>query len=190
MPALLRATGALRLSEPSAPSGAVTGPELREHVSRVFLEWRDDVYRYLLTVGLSPPEAQEATQEVFLRLYTALSKQQEPILNQRAWIFRVAHNLGLTLRARNTASQPFDVQIAASLQDSAADPESGVIEREKMQHIRRAIESLSPQQRHCLELRAEGLRYQEIADTLGISVSTVSEFLKRAVLRLRKAVYE
>lgn len=164
--------------------------DLQEHVSRVFNEWRDDVYRYLLTLGLPPPQAQEATQEVFLRLYTALAKQQETIFNQRAWVFRVAHNLGLTLRARDSGLQPFDPELAASVRDTLADPETGLIERERMDRMHRAVQSLSPQQRQCLHLRADGLRYQEIADTLGISVSTVSEFLKRAVTRLRKAVYE
>jgi RNA polymerase sigma-70 factor (ECF subfamily) len=65
-----------------------------------------------------------------------------------------------------------------------------LIEREKMQRVQVAVKELSPQQRQCLYLRAEGLRYQEIADTLGVKVSTVAEFLKRAVTRLRKAVYE
>ena len=63
-----------------------------------------------------------------------------------------------------------------------------MIEREKLLRMHRAAETLSPQQRQCLHLRAEGLRYQEIADTIGVSVSTVSEFLKRAIVRLRKAV--
>jgi len=148
------------------------------------------VYRYLLTLGLHSPQAQEATQEVFLRLYVALCKKEELILNQRAWVFRVAHNLGLTLRTRESVLRPFDPDLEAMLRDRDAGPESGLIEREKLQRVHQAVEGLSPQQRQCLYLRAEGLRYQEIADTLGVTISTVSEFLKRAVLRLRKAVYE
>ena len=56
--------------------------------------------------------------------------------------------------------------------------------------LRTAIENLSPQQRSCLHLRAEGFRYREIAGILGINPSTVGEFLQRAVKRLRKAIYE
>ena len=37
---------------------------LQDEVAQLFEEARDDVYRYLLTLGLYPPEAQEATQEV------------------------------------------------------------------------------------------------------------------------------
>jgi RNA polymerase sigma-70 factor (ECF subfamily) len=180
----------MHLSECPAGPNQLAAPELHEQVSQAFVDWRDDVYRYLITVGLYPPQAQEATQEVFLRLYMALRKQDEPILNQRAWVFRVAHNLGLTLRARESSLRPLDAELEATLPDRGSDPESGFIEREKLQRVHRAVKELSPQQRQCLYLRAEGLRYQEIADTLGVTVSTVAEFLKRAVSRLRKAVYE
>lgn len=166
------------------------GQQDHEQVTRVYIEWRGDVYRYLLTFGLSPAQAQEGTQEVFLRLYVALRKSGETILNQRAWVFRVAHNLALTLRSEETAFRPLDPALEATLADSSRGPESRLIDREKLVRMQRALESLSPQQRQCLHLRAEGLRYQEIADTLGVGISTVSEFLKRAVARLRKAVYD
>jgi len=163
---------------------------LHDQVSQVFLEWREDVYRYLVTLGLSPPEAQDATQEVFFRLYIALRKGGEEIRNQRAWVFRVAHNLGRTLGARQSSTLPLEAHFELTLKDPARGPEIGLIEREKLQRMHVAVRDLSPQQRQCLQLRAEGLRYQEIADALGIGISTVSEFLRRALARLRKAAYE
>ncbi len=69
-----------------------TGSALQDQVARLFEDSRDDVYRYLLTLGLHPPRAQEAVQEVFLRLYATL-KKGEQIENPRGWIFRVAHNM-------------------------------------------------------------------------------------------------
>jgi RNA polymerase sigma-70 factor (ECF subfamily) len=66
--------------------------------------------------------------------------------------------------------------------------EEAALEKERRQRLQRAIEGLSPQQRQCLYLRAEGLRYAEIAQSLGIAVSTVAEFVSRATARLRKEV--
>jgi len=163
---------------------------LHDQVSRAFLDWRDDVYRYLLTLGLSPPEAQDATQEVFFRLYVALRKGGEEIRNQRGWVFRVAHNLGLTLSVQQSSTLPLDAHLELTLKDHKRSTEIGLIEREKLERMHGALRELSPQQRQCLHMRADGLRYQEIADTLGVSISTVSEFLRRALARLRKAVYE
>jgi RNA polymerase sigma-70 factor, ECF subfamily len=49
---------------------------------------------------------------------------------------------------------------------------------------------LSEQQKRCLFLRLEGLRYPEIGQSLGISASAVGEFLRRAVVRLKKVTHE
>jgi len=162
---------------------------LRDEVGRLFEEARDDVYRYLLTLGLHPPRAQEAVQEVFLRLYAALRKG-EKLDNPRAWVFRVAHNLGLKIRARQNSEAPFDPQWGEQHAGPSGNPESELLERERMSRFHSAVEGLSEQQRRCLFLRMEGLRYPEIGSALGISSSTVGEFLRRAMERLKKVRYE
>src|SRR5436309_7397794 len=92
---------------------------IRDEVAQLFQETREDVYRYLLTLGLYPPQAQEATQEVFLRLYTTLRKGEQ-IRNHRAWIFRVAHNLGLKIRSRQNPLVAFDPELQAQLASPGA----------------------------------------------------------------------
>jgi RNA polymerase sigma-70 factor (ECF subfamily) len=159
-----------------------------EHVvAELFETARDDVYRYLLTLGLAPAQAQEATQEVFLRLYAAMRKGQN-IENPRAWIFRVAHNHGLTLRGQERAVRPLDPELELRIPDRAGSAEQGLIDRERRARLGHAVAALSPQQRQCLHLRTEGFRYREIAAILGISDSSVGEFLRRAIVRLRKAL--
>jgi RNA polymerase sigma-70 factor (ECF subfamily) len=160
----------------------------QEQVTRAFEDAREDVYRYLLTLGLPAPQAQEAAQEVFLRLYVALENGGE-IQNIRAWVFRVAHNLGLDLRAKPDR-HPIDPEFERTLRDTARSVEMELIERERMDLLTGAWKTLSPQQRQCLHLRSEGLRYREIAESLGISISTVREFVSRAVLKLQRAVHE
>src|ERR1039457_5228920 len=108
-----------------------TGTSLQDQVSRLFEEARDDVYRYLLTLGLYPPQAQEAVQEVFLRLYATLRKGEE-IQNPRAWICAVAHTLGSKTRARQHAEDPFTPEAAPRATPQAATPESKLLERERM----------------------------------------------------------
>jgi RNA polymerase sigma-70 factor (ECF subfamily) len=162
---------------------------LQDQVAQLFEDLREDVYRYLLTIGLYPPQAQEATQEVFLRLYTTL-KKGERIDNHRGWIFRVAHNLGLKSRVRQEREAPFDPQIEARIESLEPNPEREALDRERDLRFHRAMEGLSEQQRRCLTLRLEGLRYPEIGSALGISASAVGEFLRRAMVRLRKAGHE
>lgn len=162
---------------------------VEEQVEKLYLEARDDVYYYLLTLNLGPAQAQEAAQEVFLRLYKALAAGDD-ILNPRAWIFRVAHNLGLKTSARERRTQPLGAELALVTDGRYSGPERALIEKEAGDRLHQAIETLSPQQRQVLFLRAEGLRYHEIAATLGVGTSTVGEFLRRAIRKLRKAVNE
>src|SRR3989442_6905773 len=103
---------------------------LQDQVAQLFLEAREDVYRYLLSLGLYPPQAQEGAQEVFLRLYATL-KKGETIQNPRAWIFRVAHNLGLKIRARQNSQAPFDADLESQLAAPGAGPEPNSIGREQ-----------------------------------------------------------
>ncbi|MCC6587898.1 MAG: sigma-70 family RNA polymerase sigma factor [Bryobacterales bacterium] len=160
---------------------------LQTQVAEIFEQSRDDVYRYLLLQGLHPPQAQEATQEVFLRLYTTMRKGED-IREPRAWIFRVAHNLATKVRASQNA-QPYDPEIEMRL-TSSDNPERSLLERERIVRLHQALGSLSEQQRRCIFLRMEGLRYPEIGAALGISASTVGEFLRRGLARLKKVTHE
>jgi RNA polymerase sigma-70 factor (ECF subfamily) len=147
------------------------------------------VYYYVLTLGLAPAQAQEVTQEVFLRLFVTM-RGGEDILNPRAWVFRVAHNLGLKVRTKERHAQEFSPELESVLPHPDGTPERELLRGERERRLREAILDLSPQQRQVLHLRAEGLRYQEIAETLGIATSTVGEFLRRAMNRLRKVLHE
>jgi RNA polymerase sigma-70 factor (ECF subfamily) len=160
----------------------------QQEVTRAFEESREDVYRYLLTLGLPPSQAQDATQEAFLRLYLSLERG-DMIKNIRAWVFRVAHNYALDMLAKERY-RPLEPELEAMLRDSKRAVEMELIQQEKMEQLGKAWLTLSDQQKQCLYLRAEGLRYREIAETMQISISTVREFLNRAITRLQKAVYE
>jgi RNA polymerase sigma-70 factor (ECF subfamily) len=177
----------LPLSQAFPATGESRANSLQTKVAELFEEARDDVYRYLLLMGVSPASAQEATQETFLRLYATMRRGEE-IRDPRAWIFRVAHNFGLKLRA-SQHSQVYDPQVEARL-SSPDDPEQSLLERERLLRLHQALASLSEQQRRCLFLRLEGLRYPEIGAALGISASTVGEFLRRALARLKKVTHE
>ena len=162
---------------------------LQDRVVRLYEETRQDVYHYLLRLGLNPSQAQEGAQEAFLRLHSALVRG-DSIEHPRAWVFRVAHNLAVTEHRAGDRWTTLDTGLEAALTDGGPGPEARVLQRERASRLNEALQELSPQQRRCLYLRAEGLRYREIAEAVGVKVSTVSQFLTRAVARLRRAAGE
>lgn len=170
-------------------SGSRSKESPEEEVAQLFLDVREDVYRYLVTLGLTTEQAQESTQEAFLRLFAARINS-EGIENPRGWVFRVAHNIAVRLRTRERIYQPLAADMERTLLDPQTNPELGAIEREQTIRFQEAVQNLSPQQQQCLYLRAEGFRYREIADIMEISDSSVGEFLRRAITRLKKALHE
>jgi RNA polymerase sigma-70 factor, ECF subfamily len=170
---------------------AVTGKtlSLQEQVAALYTEYRQDVYRYLILLGLPAGQAQETTQESFMRMYVTLRNGTQ-IRHPRAWVFTVAHNLALNIKQSENQIHALDPVTESQLRDTQPDPERQLMENQKMQLLHNALGTLSEQQRVCLLLRAEGFRYREIADIIGVGTSTVGEFLRRAITRLRKTVYE
>ena len=159
--------------------------------ARLYEEAREDVYYYCVgRFGIGPEEAQDLTQEVFLRLHRALVNGEE-IRNLRAWVFRVVHNLALNHRAQRASAMAVGAG-GSEVYRNAADPGEGVehalLRRERDRRLQEGLDGLSEQQKRSLHLRAEGLRYQEIAQVMGVSLSTVSEYITRGVARLRKAI--
>ena len=59
-----------------------------------------------------------------------------------------------------------------------------MLAKEKFHRLDKAIRSLAAPERECLMLRAEGLRYREIGEVLGIPTSTVADTVERAVKKL------
>jgi RNA polymerase sigma-70 factor (ECF subfamily) len=161
---------------------------LDAEVEQIYRETRGAVCAYLLYLGMSDDRAQEVTQEVFLRLYQTLRKVTS-IENLRAWSFRVAHNLGLKVRLRERAFRLVSPDWDRFTHPSES-PESELLEKERNARVAATLEDLSPQQRNCLYLRSHGLRYREIAEVMGISASTVNEFLRRGIARLAEAANE
>ena len=145
--------------------------------------------RYLLSFRIPVPDAEEVLQEVFLALFQHLrrGKSRE---NLHGWIFRVAHNSALKrrLQARRN-SDLFDYSQAVPLAtvDRGPGPEESIAARQRQQRLLAIVRALPEQAQLCLSLRAEGLRYREIAEVLGISLGSVAASLEKSLSRLTRA---
>jgi RNA polymerase sigma-70 factor (ECF subfamily) len=160
---------------------------VRERVEQIYEAERENIYSYLLYFGVPAAQAQELAQDSFLKLYLKMSKG-DAIENPRAWLYRVAHNLALRSYSRELQFDEMEPDFA--VQDMRPDPERALLEKGQKSALWQAVRQLSPRQRNCLHLRVQGLRYREIADITGISMSAVGEFLRRAASRLKEAINE
>jgi RNA polymerase sigma-70 factor, ECF subfamily len=163
------------------------GSKNRSNIVALYDELRPPLYGNLICLGLMPQEADDVIQETFLNLYRHLEANGNDD-NVRGWVFRVAHNLSRTLQRRErrlVSETPAEGKPATPERvDTALSPEDVYLWREYLGRLDAAVARLPEQQRQCLHLRADGLRYREIALVLGIGVSRVPQLLQRAIVRI------
>ncbi len=168
-----------------ARSRQVSG--LEQQVAGWFLRLREPVYHYLLGILGDPGEAEDATQEAFLRLFTELDKGQQ-IDNVRAWVFHVGQNLAIDRRRRMARVQHVEEraweEICDQWRDPAPDPQQALLRREQRRRLRALVAELPTQERRCMELRTAGLRYRDIAQVMGLRIPSVQTYLARAVRKI------
>lgn len=160
-----------------------------KEVIDLFDQLRNPLFRYVLSFGLQAVDAEDLIQEVFLALFKHLQLERSRA-NLRGWVFRVAHNLSLKRRFSNQKLQQregTDDVIAETAFDPAPSAEEQLLMNEKEMSLRAVLRALPEPDQHCLRLRAEGLRYREIAEVLGISLGAVSISLTRSLARLERA---
>jgi RNA polymerase sigma factor (sigma-70 family) len=177
--------------EVTAASGEEVARSVEERVSRHYLELNDAVFRYLAYGCRNASDAEEITQETFLRLYRALDRP-EAIDNVRHWVFKVARNLMLDRAKHLRRIAPKVCEMPEDADDHVRDPmptpEEAMLEHVRQTRLRDAIKRLTPLQRECVHLRSQGLRLREIGDILKMDVRRVAEALQRAVVNLKRTM--
>ena len=177
----------IRQAAGAAEFPAKTRVELESVVVGLFDQFQERAVHYVLTCGLSLPDAEDVVQETFLCLFRHLELGR-PRSNLSGWIFRVAHNIALKRRRSSLVHGLDRDQHHVLAQQAATDsnPEAHCAFNQMHQRLRAVFEALPEQERRCLHLRAEGLKYRDIARVLDISLGAVSASLSRALARMTR----
>ncbi|AEG59032.1 RNA polymerase sigma factor [Desulforamulus ruminis] len=137
-------------------------------------------------------EARDATQEVFIKLYSALASFRGEA-KFTSWFYRIATNVCLDRYRRNKKSRAHTIQdryedIAPRAPTTARDDPAEIYQqKESLSALQELIADLPVKYRTVLILRhLEGLSYQEIADIMEIPVQTVGTQIHRAKAVLQK----
>jgi len=148
------------------------------------------LFRYFRAHSFSPEDAEDLVQGVLARVWQGLPglRQEDRFL---AWLFTIARNVRRVARTeqlRERSWRAADTEWPDDLPDPRAEGQArDQLRAERMDVLDAAIDALPAQQRQCLLLRVRHeLSYEEIAETLGLSLNTVRNHLSAAKKNLRR----
>ena len=155
-----------------------------EAFEQLFNQYQAQIYNYIYRLMGSAEDANDMTQDTFLKAYLALSKTSQD-LRVGAWLYRIATNVCLDeLRHRKLIKwQPWETFVAAfhPTQVAKDSPERDCINRENSEEVQLIFAQMHPKYRMCLILREyHDLSYEEIAEVLNTTRAAVKSLLFRA----------
>ncbi|WP_206444431.1 RNA polymerase sigma factor SigE [Nocardioides turkmenicus] len=167
---------------PTAEPGVPSWDEIVEKHS-------DRVYRLAYRLTGNRPDAEDLTQEVFVRVFRSLDTYSPGTFE--GWLHRITTNLFLD-QARRKQRIRFDAlsdERASRLTSSGPTPDLAYTDQRFDDDIERALATLPPDFRAAVVLcDVEGLSYEEISEILGAKLGTVRSRIHRGRAMLRDAL--
>ena len=154
--------------------------------SEVVERYKAKIYNYLYRMTGSSEDAEDLTQEVFIRMYTS---------SLNTWLFRIAGNLCIDRFRRTKNRTPAysldepvgDAEQSHEVPDSTYEPHRLLENVEMAEQIQEALSKLPEKLRATLLLHdIEGMPYEEIAQVVGCPLGTVKSRLFNARMQLRQ----
>jgi RNA polymerase sigma-70 factor (ECF subfamily) len=145
----------------------------------LFETHKDRVYTIAFHYSGDEAMAHDVTQQVFLKLFTSISQFHESS-QFTTWLYRIVANACTDEHRKRRRFVPFSPEIEVRTMVAKGSQEETYHRRQVADSVRGAIGELTPKLRLPILLKyVEGLSYDEIAESLGISIGTVSSRLNR-----------
>lgn len=161
-----------------------SSPEDEELFLKLFEKFKNNVYSYSLHITHSEIVAEDITQEVFMKVWLQRNSLGD-INNEEAWIITIARNLCFNQLKKQALEQKLSkFAIKNQLQENTED---FIIYKERLNEVNQIINNLPSQQRIIFNLnKMEGVKNDEIALQLNISVNTVKSHFTKAMNTVRR----
>ena len=159
-------------------------------VAELYSAYFPRVYRYMLARTGNVGDAEDLTEEVFIRVLDALGRFEWRQAPFSAWLFRIAHN-AIVSHQRRDGARGRQAPLSPTLPVRAQGPEEMVEARMMLDEVMRATENLPDAQRQVIALRfGADLSVAETARALGKGEGNVKVIQHKAIAKLRELLVD
>lgn len=146
------------------------------------------VYSQSLRVLANDSQAEEAVQEIFLKIWL-MGIKLLAIENFDAYIRTSTRNHCLNIIRQTVSDRKKTAYLTENYDESHNETEEKILLKDKRAYLDSVVQTLPTQQRQVFQLcHYEGLKYEETAEIMNISVNTVKTHMKRALTHLRQHI--
>jgi len=153
----------------------------------IYDEYKDLVFNLCLQYVQNSADAQDITQEVFVKVYQHLHKHDSNVSSLKTWIYRITINQNLDFLKARRAGKRFAF-ITSIFKNTAGDeavhfdhPGVALEDKEDLKALFASINRLPDKQKTALILsKIEGRSHAEVAEIIGLSVKAVESLVQRA----------
>ncbi len=161
-----------------------------EAFGMLYDEYKNRIYGYALAITHSPHDAEEITQELFIKLWNK-RETLDSVLNMEHYIFTMARNRTLNYIKKAARNDQLMEELKQRMTMARNDVEDRLIGRDYEQMVEEALSQLSPKRRLVFRLsRYQGKKLEEIAGQLDLSRNTVKNHLAAALKFVRAYLTE
>jgi RNA polymerase sigma-70 factor (ECF subfamily) len=153
---------------------------------KLFNTWRDKLYFYILRITDSPENAEDVVQEVFVKLWL-MRESLHNVDHFSSYLYRMAHNNAISGIRRMARETILFSELQSMTGPANLSADDALQQKQLHEKLKKIVNSLPQQQRLVYTLgREQGLKQDDIAIKLGISLSTVQNHMTQALRTIRK----
>lgn len=158
-------------------------------IEELVMKYQKQIYAFVYRIINDQEEAKDLTQKTFLKAFNAIGGFRNDA-SFKTWLYKIAMNTSLSHFTQNR-QRGTEAELQETLIGSQAGALSLVIEKERMDYLRKSLVALPDRQRLAIILRAyEGLSCKETAEVMGCSEGAVKAHYHTAVKGLRALLKE
>lgn len=157
----------------------------KESYGDLYLRYQKEIFRYIYYRVAETFEAEDLTEEVFIKAWEALPRMQAEGMNFRAWLYRIAHNI--VIDRHRTHRDSVSLNQAVKLSGLNDQPEEAFQQNALANDIARTIARLEPDFQDVILYRfILGFSHAETAEIMGMSIVYIRVLQYRALKKMKE----
>jgi RNA polymerase sigma-70 factor (ECF subfamily) len=156
----------------------------------LFNAYKDKIYSYILNITESEEVAEDVVQNIFLKLWVNRADLIQ-VQNFNAYLYRMSHNYAINGLKRMAKKTLILAEIEKQPGRNYSRADENILHKDVQQLLQKAVERLPPQQKLVFKLSwDQGLKQEEIAERLNISILTVKKHKVQALRNIREYIHK